>query len=119
MSGKFRWLVLALCVIVTVTVAQDTATLLKKCSATASWSRRGEDASVTVTVKNGAKKTLVDPVVRVRFFNADSVEVSADAKMYFSRIKPGGSKRMETRIWQLVPTDAAYVQASLDAGVFE
>lgn len=93
--------------------------MLKQCSCSVSWMRRGEDAVVTVTVKNGTKKTLVDPVVRVRFYNADSIEVASDAKMYFTRIKPQASKRLEARIWQLIPPDAAYARGALDAGVLE
>lgn len=116
---KLSWVVIGLCVFAAVGLAQDTAAMLKKCSLTVSWSRRGEDASVTVAVKNGTKKTLVDPVVRVRFYNKDSVEVASDAKMYFNRIKAGATKRMETRIWSLIPHDASYTQGSLDAGVFE
>ncbi|MBI2794047.1 MAG: hypothetical protein HYX66_05265 [Ignavibacteria bacterium] len=100
-------------------MAQDTSTMLKQCSCSVSWMRRGEDAVVTVTVKNGTKKTLVDPVVRVRFYNADSIEVASDAKMYFTRIKPQASKRLEARIWQLIPPDAAYARGALDAGVLE
>lgn len=100
-------------------LAQDTSKMLNQCTCSVSWARRGEDAVVTVTVKNGTKKTLVDPVVRVRFYNTDSVEVASDAKMYFTRIKPHASKRLEARIWQLVPQEAVYVKSSLDAGVFE
>jgi len=113
------FIILALCLFTTIALAQDTAANLAKCTVAVSWARRGEDATVTVTVKNTTKKTLVDPVVRVRFYNIDSVEVASDAKMYFSRVKPGASKRMETRIWSLIPTDASYTKGSLDAGVFE
>lgn len=100
--------------------AQSDSELYKKCNVTVSWSRNGEDAVVTVTVKNGAKKTLHDPVVRVAFFDADGNELVADSKAYFKNVPAKGSKRMEARIWSYVPENAVkQAKGSVVGGYFE
>lgn len=102
------------------TFAQSDSELYKKCNVTVSWSRNGEDAVVTVTVKNGAKKTLHDPVVRVAFFDADGNELVADSKAYFKNVPAKGSKRMEARIWSYVPENAVkQAKGSVVGGYFE
>ncbi len=103
----------------TPTVAQDEAAMRKKCTVTVSYTMRGEDAHVSVTVKNGTKKTLVDPVVRVRFYDKNGTEVTTDAKGYAARIKPGAAKKMETRIWRSISPDAVKATGELDYCVFE
>lgn len=108
-----------LCLTAAVSIAGDTEANYAKCSVTVKWSRRGEDASVTVTVKNGAKKTLVDPVVRVTFFDKDGNQVASDSKAYFARIGKGASKRMETRIWSLIPPEAEKVEGKVEGGYFD
>ncbi len=100
--------------------AQSDSELYKKCSVTVSWSRNGEDATVTVTVKNGAKKPLHDPVVRVAFFDAEGNELVADSKAYFKVVPAKGSKRMEARIWSYVPENAVkQAKGSVVGGYFE
>lgn len=99
--------------------AQDDTELFKKCTVTAKWSRRGEDAVVTVTIKNKTKKTLVDPTVRVTFYDKDGEEVTSDAKTYFKSVKRGKSKRMEARIFDYVSEDAVKVECEVESGVFE
>ncbi len=111
--------IVCLCFGVAAVLAGDTEANYAKCSVTVKWSRRGEDASVTVTVKNGAKKTLVDPVVRVTFFDKDGNQVASDSKAYFARIGKGASKRMETRIWSLIPPEAEKVEGKVEGGYFE
>ncbi|MBK7412864.1 MAG: hypothetical protein IPI29_09960 [Ignavibacteria bacterium] len=61
-------------------LGQDEKAMRKKCAVSVTWTWRGEDATTVVTVKNATKKTLVDPVVRVRFYNKEGAEVSTDAK---------------------------------------
>ncbi|MBK7578521.1 MAG: hypothetical protein IPI24_14045 [Ignavibacteria bacterium] len=78
-----------------------------------------EDATTVVTVKNATKKTLVDPVVRVRFYNKEGAEVSTDAKGYAARIKPGASKRLEARFWSSVDTTAVTAKGEVEYCVFE
>ena len=101
--------------------AQPDYELWDKCDVKVSWSRNGDDAVVTVTVHNKTKKTLVDPVVRVSFFNADSTEVASDAKSYFQRIRPGKKMTMKARIWDYVTEDAVkeMTEGKLEGGYFE
>ena len=99
---------------VAILVADDTSTLLAKCSVKVTWSRRGEDATVTVTVKNGTKKILVDPSVRVTFFDANGEQVASDSKTYFVRLGKGASKRLEARIWSLVPPEAVKAEGKVE-----
>ncbi len=99
--------------------AQDETAMRAKCAVSVSYALRGEDAHVTVTVKNGTKKTLVDPVVRVRFLDKDGNEVTTDAKGYATRIKPGASKKLETRIWRMVSPDAVKATGAVEYCVFE
>ena len=112
-------LICLLLAIPSIATAQDDSELYKKCVVTAKWSRKGEDAVVTVTVKNKTKKTLVDPSVRVTFFDKDGEEVTSDSKTYFKRIKRGKSKRMEARIWDFVPEEAVSVKCEVEGGYFE
>ncbi|HLP29249.1 MAG TPA: FxLYD domain-containing protein [Candidatus Didemnitutus sp.] len=100
-------------------VAQDEKAMRKKCTVSVTWSWRGEDATTVVTVKNETKKTLVDPVVRVRFYNKDGAEVSTDAKGYATRIKPGASKRLEARFWSSVDSTAVTAKGEVEYCVFE
>jgi uncharacterized membrane protein len=93
--------------------------LWKKCSVTVVWKKRGEDATVTVTVKNGTKNTLTDPSVRVTFYDKEGNEVAADSKGYFGTIRPGASKRMEARIWTSIPAEATTAKGAVDGGFFE
>jgi len=100
--------------------AQSDSELYEKCSVTVSWSRNGEDATVTVTVKNNTKYTLHDPVVRVAFFDKEGNELAADAKAYFKDVPPRKSKRMEARIWDLVPENAVkQAKGTVVGGYFE
>jgi len=100
--------------------AQSDSELYEKCSVTVSWSRNGEDAVVTVTVKNPTKYTLHDPVVRVAFFDADGKELVADSKAYFKNVAAKKSKRMEARIWTFVPeTAVAKAKGSVVGGYFD
>ena len=100
--------------------AQSDSELYKKCSVSVSWSRNGEDAVVTVTVKNNTKTTLHDPVVRVAFFDAEGKELVADSKAYFKTVAARKSKRMEARIWSFVPEGAVQkAQGSVVGGYFE
>jgi hypothetical protein len=110
---------LALMVLLAPCHAQDETAMRAKCTVSVSYTLRGEDAHVTVTVKNGTKKTLVDPVVRVRFLDKDGNEVTTDAKGYAARIKPGASKKLETRIWRMVSADAAKATGAVEYCVFE
>lgn len=112
-------LALLLVLSATILVAGDTASNLAKCSVKVTWSRRGEDATVTVTVKNGTKKTLVDPSVRVTFFDKDGAQVASDSKTYFVRLGKGANKRLEARIWSLVPPEAVKAEGKVEDGVFE
>ena len=101
--------------------AQPDYELWDECDVKVSWSRNGDDAVVTVTVHNKTKKTLVDPVVRVSFFNEEGDEVASDAKSYFHRIKPGRKKTMKARIWDYVSEDAVKEKTTgkLEGGYFE
>ncbi len=99
--------------------AQDEKAMRKKCTVSVTWTWRGEDATTVVTVKNATKKTLVDPVVRVRFYDKDGAEVSTDAKGYATRIKPGASKRLEARFWSSVDTTAVTAKGEVEYCVFE
>lgn len=112
-------IMILLCFTAAVVIAGDTEANYAKCTVTVKWSRRGEDASVTVSVKNGAKKTLVDPVVRVTFFDKDGNKVASDSKAYFARIGKGANKRMETRIWSLIPPEAEKAEGKVEGGYFE
>lgn len=98
---------------------QDEKAMRKKCTVSVTWTWRGEDATTVVTVKNATKKTLVDPVVRVRFYNKEGSEVSTDAKGYAARIKPGASKRLEARFWSSVDTTAVSAKGEVEYCVFE
>ena len=100
--------------------AQSDSELYEKCSVKVSWSRNGEDATVTVTVKNNTKYTLHDPVVQVAFFDKDGNELVADAKAYFKNVPPRKSKRMEARIWDYVPEEAVKkAKGTVVGGYFE
>lgn len=93
--------------------------LWKKCTVSVTWKRRGDDATVAVTVKNRTKKTLTDPTVRVTFYDKDGKEVAADSKGYAATLRPGASKRMEARIWTSIPAEAASAKGAVDGGFFE
>ena len=100
--------------------AQSDSELYEKCSVTVSWSRNGEDATVTVTVKNNTKLTLHDPVVRVAFFDDEGNELVADSKAYFKNVAPKKSVRMEARIWSFVPENAVKkAKGTIVGGYFE
>lgn len=93
--------------------------LRKKCAVTVSWKRRGDDATVTVSIKNGTRKKLVTPSVRVTFYDSTGEEVASDAKTYFSTIPAGSNKRLEARIWAYVPAEASSAKGVVDGGSFE
>ncbi len=99
--------------------SQTDTDLRKKCPVTVTWKLNGEDATVTVTVKNGTKKTLVDPLVRVRFYNKDGLEVSSDAKGYSATIRPGASKKLEARIWRSISPESAKATGEVEYCIFE
>jgi uncharacterized membrane protein len=102
-------------------MAQTDSAMYAKCKVSVSWSRNGEDAVVTVTVKNGTKKTLIDPLVRVTFYDENDKELTTDAKMYFVRLGPGKSKTMEARFWNYVPLEAVNkkTKGMVEGGYFE
>jgi hypothetical protein len=89
-----------------------------KCKVTVSWSRRGVDATVSVTVKNGSSKKMKDPVIRVRFYDANGEEVVSDSKAYFVTIGPKASKKLESRIWSDVPPEAKDAKGEVVTAVF-
>ena len=97
----------------------DVEEMYKKCTVSLKWSRRGEDAVVTVSVKNKTRKTLVDPYVYVTFYDAEGNEVAADGKTYFVKVKQGKTKRMEGRIWDYIPEEATEVKGVVEGGEFE
>ena len=118
----FRTILITIVLLLPATLlAQADSVHFAKCKVTCSWSRTGEDAVVTVTIKNGSKKTLVDPKVRVTFYDKDGNELTTDAKMYFVRIGPGKSKTMEGRIWDFVSEAAVKekTKSELEGGYFE
>lgn len=91
-----------------------------KCSVKVGWKRsNAEDCTVTVTVTNGSKKTLVDPTVRVTFYDKEGKEVTSAAKAYFARIGKGKSKRLEARIWSYVDTTAVEAKGTVEGGYLE
>jgi hypothetical protein len=89
-----------------------------KCTVTVSWSRRGADATVSVTVKNGSSKKMKDPVIRVRFYDANGEEMMSDSKAYFVTIGPKATKKLEARIWSDVPTEATDARGEVVTAVF-
>ncbi len=97
----------------------DVEKMYEKCTVSLKWSRRGEDAVVTVTIKNMTKKTLVDPYVYVTFYDDEGNEVAADGKTYFVKVKRGKTKRMEGRIWDYIPEEATEVKGVVEGGEFE
>lgn len=117
---KLLLTVLFVLVVPTAAPAQSDSELYEKCSVTVSWSRNGEDATVTVTVKNNTKLMLHDPVVRVAFFDEEGNELVADSKAYFKNVPPKKSVRMEARIWSVVPENAVKkAKGSVVGGYFE
>jgi hypothetical protein len=91
-----------------------------KCTVTVKWRRSNpEDCAVTVTVKNGTKKTLVDPIVRVTFLDSAGKELTSAAKAYYTCIPKGKSKTLETRIWSYVDTNAVDAKGSVEGGYIE
>ena len=100
--------------------AQSDSELYEKCSVTVTWSRNGEDATVTVTVKNNTKYTLHDPVVRVAFFDEDGNELVADSKAYFKNVAQRKSKRTGARLGSFVPENAVKkAKGTVVGGYFE
>ncbi len=91
-----------------------------KCTVTVKWKRtNAEDCTVSVTVKNGSKKTLVDPTVRVTFYDSSGKEVTSASKAYFARIPKGKSKALEARIWSYVDTTAVEAKGAVEGGYLE
>jgi hypothetical protein len=118
---KTSWILLVMAIVAFGAPFSATANeaLWKKCVVTVEWKKRGEDATVIVTVKNGSKKVLTDPTIRVTFFDKAGSEVAADSKGYFGAIRPGASKRMEARIWTSIPAEAVSAKGAVDGGFFE
>ncbi|NQW29747.1 MAG: hypothetical protein HQ472_04470 [Ignavibacteria bacterium] len=102
----------------TVALAGD-AGLLKKCKVDVTWNRHGEDAVVTVTVTNKTGKKLVDPSVRVTFYDAEEREVGGDSKTYFKTVPPGAKKKFEARIFSYVPAEAKTAKGVVEGGVLK
>lgn len=121
MNAKIIFLTLTLVMLIpSITECRvDEKEMRKKCAVTVKWAKRGEDATVTLTIKNATKKTMTDPVVRVRFYDAEGAEVTTDAKAYFAKLKPGTSKRMETRIWSSISPLAESAKGEVEYCVFE
>jgi hypothetical protein len=91
-----------------------------KCTVTVAWKRtNAEDITATVTVHNGTNKTLVDPKVRVTFFDKDGKEVASAAKAYFATIPKGKSKRMEARIFSYIDTNAVEAKGAVEEGTLK
>lgn len=91
-----------------------------KCSVKVSWKRtNSEDCTVTVSVKNGSSKKLVDPTVRVTFYDKEGKELTSAAKAYFARIGKGQTKRLEARIWSYVDTNAVEAKGTVEGGYLE
>lgn len=109
-----------LCFVTAATMIAGDAEEYAKCSVAVSWKRTNpEDCVVTVTVKNGSKHTLVDPTVRVMFYDKDGKEVTSAAKAYFARIGKGKSKRLEARIWSYVDSTAVDAKGLVEGGYLE
>lgn len=114
-SSKIVLLICAVALCTTV-LAQE---LEKKVKVTVTWKRHGDDAHVTPTLHNQSGKTLIDPIVRVRFYDKNNVEVSTASKSFFARIGKGQKKRLETRIWSSIDSTAVRAEGELDISLFQ
>ncbi|GMV52765.1 MAG: hypothetical protein IAE64_02700 [Flavobacteriales bacterium] len=91
-----------------------------KCPVQVNWKRtKAEDYTVTVTVTNGSSYTLIDPKVRVVFYDKDGKELSSAAKAYFARIPKGKSKRMEARIFSYIDTNSVDAKGFVEEGTLK
>ena len=93
--------------------------LEKKVKITLSWKRKGTDVFVTASLHNQSGKKLIDPIVRVTFFDKDGHEVATASKAYFTTLGKGAKKRLETRIWSEIDTNAVRAEGTLDTSLFE
>lgn len=115
-------ILIAFCLFVTTGIAAgngDTTDHRSQVRGSATMKRRGTDMVVSVTLKNGSKRTCIDPSVRVTFTNAAGDTVADDAKTYFVRIPKGAAKKLESRIWTSIPDDAVASSVSIDEATFE
>jgi len=112
-----RGIAVALMLVIAVTAgAQE---LEKKVKVALTWKRNGSDVSVTTTLHNQSGKKLIDPIVRVTFFDKDGNEVATASKAYFTTLGRGVKKRLETRIWSEIDTAAVRAEGTLDTSLFE
>lgn len=93
--------------------------LEKRVNVSLSWKRKGADVFVTATLHNKSGKTLIDPIVRVRFYDKNDQEVATASKAYFTRVGKGAKKRLETRIWSEIDTTAVRAEGELDISLFQ
>lgn len=115
----FQKVIVAFIVLTASVALAGDAELLKKCKVDVTWNRHGEDAVVTVTVTNKTGKSLVDPSVRVTFYDAEGKEVGGDSKTYFKTIPKGAKKRFEARIFSYIPVEAKSAKGEVEGGVLK
>ncbi|MDZ4745858.1 MAG: FxLYD domain-containing protein [bacterium] len=118
MNHSIHTLIALLCVFA-LTATAYSQELEKKVKVSVTWKRHGSDVHVTATVHNLSGKKLIDPIVRVRFYDKDDQEVASASKAYFTTLGKGAKKRLETRTWSEIDTTAVRAEGSLDISLFQ